>query len=399
MAKLKIFNSLTRKKEEFLSKDKKVGIYVCGITPYDVTHLGHAFTYVSFDVVVRYLRYLDYQVIYVQNLTDIDDDILKKAKESKENWRKLVEKNTQRFLEDMRWLNCLQPDVYPRATDHIKEIIEIIQKLERKKMAYEKEGNVYYSVGDYKNYGELSKLPRKVMLPIANQRGNNPKDPNKKNPLDFVLWQAKKPGEPVWLSPWGQGRPGWHIECSAMAKKYLGETIDIQGGGADLIFPHHESSAALSETADQKPFSRYWLHTGMLSYKGKKMSKSLGNLVLVDDLKKRYNSNAIRLFLLSHRYRAKWEFKEEGLKKIKKLTELFKKVWRAQSESGKPLDISGYEKNFFQAMNDDFNTALAIKILRNLAKQILKNKKEKNISDAKAFLNKAFNILGLVIEL
>ncbi|MFH1462482.1 MAG: cysteine--tRNA ligase [bacterium] len=394
---LKVFNSITRKKEYFRMKGDKTGIYVCGITPYDVTHLGHAFTYVFFDVLARYLEYLNCNPVYVQNLTDIDDDILRKSKELKKNWRKVVEENTQIFWGDMRWLNCLQPDVYPRATDHIKDIIKIVQCLVKKKMAYVRNGNVYFDIETDKRFGKLSKLSKRRMLVIANERGNFPDDPNKRNPLDFVLWQAKKPGEPSWFSPWGQGRPGWHIECSAMSVKYLGKTVDIHGGGADLIFPHHEASIAQSEYCNCQKFVRYWLHTGMVRYQGEKMSKSLGNLVLVKNLKKKYSQNVVRILLLSHHYRSGWEFKKSMLAGPVKINELFKKVWQFQSGTGKSLDISQHEKRFFEAIDDDFNTVLALKILENTAKLILRSKKD-DVSNAKAFFNKAFNILGLVIE-
>jgi L-cysteine:1D-myo-inositol 2-amino-2-deoxy-alpha-D-glucopyranoside ligase len=394
---LRIYNSMTGQKEIFSSDTGRVGLYVCGITPYDVTHLGHAFTYTFFDVVVRYLRHLGYRVTYVQNLTDIDDDILKRAKRDGKHWRRLGEENTKKYLEDMRWLNNLQPDVFPRATDHIKDMIEIVHELLKKGNAYEKNGSVYFNIDSDSDYGKLSKLSRDQMLPVANERGNIPDDPNKRDPLDFVLWQARKPGEPSWPSPWGEGRPGWHIECSAMCMRYLGETADIHGGGGDLIFPHHESSIAQLESATGMPFARYWMHTGMLRYNGEKMSKSLGNLVLVSDLKKRYGPNVIRICLLSHHYRSQWDFNEAEMKRASEENELFRKVWLVQSGMGESLDISPYEKACFDAMDDDFDIPLAMESLKNLAAHALGNK-GKNIADAKAFLNKAFNILGLMIE-
>ncbi|MBW2305315.1 MAG: cysteine--tRNA ligase [Deltaproteobacteria bacterium] len=400
MIQLRIFNSMTGRKELFSSETGNVGVYVCGITPYDVTHLGHAFTYTFFDVVVRYLRYLRYGVTYVQNLTDIDDDILKKAEQENKNWRRLAEENTQKYLEDMRWLNNLQPDVYPKATDHIEDAIHIVMELKKKSKAYEIDGNVYFNTNSDKEYGKLSKLSRQEMLPIANEHGNDPNDPKKRDPLDFVLWQAKKPGEPSWRSPWGEGRPGWHIECSTMSMKYLGESVDIHGGGGDLKFPHHESSIAQSEHLTGKQFVKYWMHTGMVRYKGEKMSKSLGNLVLLRDLKEKYSPNIIRTYLLSHHYRSVWEFKDDEDEEMIKALErdkLFKKVWLAQSGMGEPLDISEYEKGFFEAMNDDFNTPVAMDNLKNLADHVLKHG-DKHSGDAKAFLNKAFNILGLAIE-
>lgn len=390
---------MSQNKELFIAKGKKAGIYICGITPYDVTHLGHAFTYVFFDVLVRYLRHLGYQTTYVQNLTDVDDDLLKKARVSGKDWRTLAEKNTKIFLNDLSWLNLIQPDVFPRATDHIQEMIKIIKQLLKNNSAYANQGNIYFSVEQDKEYGKLSRIPRKKMLPLANERGNNPDDPYKHNPLDFVLWQAAKPGEPSWPSLWGRGRPGWHIECSAISMKYLGKTLAIYGGGSDLIFPHHESSIAQSETAGKKPLARYWLHTAMVRYKGKKMSKSLGNLLLISDLKTRYSANALKIYLLSHHYRAAWEAREEDIKKAENLNELFSKIWRVQSGMGKRFKINGWQKNFYDALNDDINTPLALATLENMANRILHYDKTYNISDAKAFLGKALHILGLEIML
>ena len=402
MSDLKIFNSLTRQKENFRPKQNRAGIYVCGITPYDVTHLGHAFTYVFFDVVVRYLRFLGYKVVYVQNLTDIDDDILKRAKKEKKNWRGVVKVNTRKFLEDLKWLNCQAPDFYPRATDHVLQILAVSKKLLQKKMAYQRRGSVYFDVSSDKSYGELSKLSKKEMLPIANERGNNPKDTNKTDPLDFVLWQAKERGEPSWTSPWGQGRPGWHIECTAMASKYLGKSFDIQGGGADLIFPHHESTIAQSEYAfSKRPHVKYWMHTGMLRYKKEKMSKSLGNLVLVGDLKRKYSANTVRILLLSHNYRSPFEYFAKELREAKKADRLLNSVWQLPS-SGAPFtqifDTKAYHKEFFAAMNNDFDTPKAVNVLKKMAALLLKNRGRKNISQAKDLFFKTFNILGLSIE-
>jgi L-cysteine:1D-myo-inositol 2-amino-2-deoxy-alpha-D-glucopyranoside ligase len=394
---LRIHNTMTGRKENFRARDGKVGIYVCGITPYDTTHLGHAFTYVFFDVVVRYFRSQEFNVKYVQNLTDVDDDILKKAAELGKGWREVVKENTKRFLEDMRWLNNIPPDVYPRATDHMNDIVRIAKGLLAKGYGYEKGGNVYFSLNSNQGYGKLSKLTKKEMLPIANQRGNNPEDPNKRDPLDFVLWQAKKPGEPSWKSPWGEGRPGWHIECTAMSTKYLGEIIDIHGGGGDLVFPHHESSIAQSECYTGKPFVRYWMHTGMVRYNGEKMSKSLGNLVFIRDVQNVLSSNEVRLHLLTHHYRSQWEFTGWEVEKVKAMSGLFKAAWQAKSNIGESFDYSGHEKAFFEAMDDDFDTPRAIEEILKLAEAI-KQSRNCDLSGAKAFLNRAFNILGLVME-
>ncbi|MEK7099223.1 MAG: cysteine--tRNA ligase [Patescibacteria group bacterium] len=405
MHKLRLYNSRSRDKEPFSARGGRVGIYVCGITPYDVTHLGHAFTYTFFDVLGRFLRHSGYRTTYVQNLTDIDDDIIRKAREKKRDWRKLGEENAQKFLDDGAWLGNTPPDIYPRATDHIPDIIMFTEKLLRKGIAYEKNGSVYFEARKDTAFGSLSRLSYRQMLTLANARGNDPRDPNKKDPMDFVLWQKKAPGEPSWDSPWGvkangfalTGRPGWHIECSAMATRYLGATIDIHGGGGDLLFPHHESEEAQSRAATGRPLARWWMHVGMLRYQGQKMSKSLGNLVLIGDLKKRYTANAVRIYLLSHHYRSSFEYFGRDMQRAKKSDMLFQAVWCAQSGPGKPLITSLHEQRFYHALQDDMNTPKAISALEDLAQRIIKNK-NKNSTGAKAFLNIAFSILGLKLS-
>src|SRR4051812_28118213 len=310
---MKLFNTLTQSLETFVPlEDKKVRIYVCGVTPYDTTHLGHAFTYVSFDTLIRYLEFLGYTVNYVQNVTDIDDDVLRKARELGMAWDTLGKRETERFLNDMDALNVRRPNVYARATAEIPTMLEIIQTLLAQGIAYENQGNVYYSVKRDPGFGIMARAiglnDYQSMLTIANERGNFPDDPHKKDPLDFVLWQAQAPGEPAWPSPWGPGRPGWHIECSAMSMRYLGPQLDIHGGGEDLAFPHHTCEIAQSEHfTGIVPFVRTWMHTGMVYQDGEKMSKSLGNLTLVSDLLKKYSANAIRVTLLNHHYRYPWE--------------------------------------------------------------------------------------------
>jgi L-cysteine:1D-myo-inositol 2-amino-2-deoxy-alpha-D-glucopyranoside ligase len=393
---MRLRNSLSGKKEIFAAIDNRVAVYVCGITPYDITHLGHAFTYTHFDVLVRYLRHLGYRVLYVQNLTDVDDDILRKAKELGRDWRTLGEENADRFLDDMRWLGNLQPDVYPRATDAIVDIIELIADLLERGWAYEKNGSVYFDVRSYDNFGRLSKLPEEQWLATANQRGNYPDDPNKKDPIDFVLWQAGKTGEPRWPSPWGEGRPGWHIECSTLAIKYLGRTVDISGGGGDLIFPHHECSLAQSECATGQTFVRYWLHTGMVRYQGEKMSKSLGNMVFVTDLH-HMGVNGARICLLSQQYGETWTFDERVKHTAVEQAALFSEVWRHQSGLRARLDPKPYEQRFYEAMDDDLDTPKALEVMLELAAEILSDS-SRDVSDAKGLLNRACNLLGLVIQ-
>ena len=366
---LYIYNSLSGKKEKFISlQDKKVKMYVCGITPYDTTHLGHAFTYVWFDIVVRYLMFKGYDVSYTQNVTDIDDDILRKSKEENRDWKELGDFWTKKFLSEMKSLNVQQPTNFVKATGSIALMIQITRALIKEDFAYEKDGNVYFEVRKFKKYGELSKFNNKQMVFISKERGGDPHDPLKKDPLDFLLWQMSKEDEPFWQSPWGKGRPGWHIECSAMIKSHLGEQIDIHGGGRDLIYPHHESEIAQSESfTGKKPFVKYWMHTAMVMYKGEKMSKSLGNLVMIGDLVKKYSSNAIRFVLLSHHYRLPWEFEEEQLKKVELLFKEILKKSHVNARTKKDVDQK-ILKSFEGSMDDDLDVPKVLQTFPKLLK-------------------------------
>jgi cysteinyl-tRNA synthetase len=356
-----------------------VGLYVCGVTPYDTGHLGHAFTYVSFDVLHRYLAYLGHDVVYVQNLTDVDDDLLRKARELGEDYLALGNRNVTTFLTEMAALNWLPPDRYPRATHHIPQMQAMIERLLVRGHAYEADGHVYYSVGSWPSYGGLSGLPRDAMLPIANERGNVPQMPGKRHPLDFVLWQPSAPDEPSWPSPWGAGRPGWHIECSAMSTHYLGARFEVHGGGADLVFPHHESEIAQSEGASgETPFVEWWMHAGMLRYAGEKMSKSLGNLVLVRDLLRSYPGDAIRHYLVSHHYRAEIDFDEADmeaslvaasrLRRACQLAEELEPLAPARADPSALLpEVAEHRARFLAAMDNDLDTPAALPELHALA--------------------------------
>jgi cysteinyl-tRNA synthetase len=323
---MRLYNTMTGRVEDFTPRgpDVPVTVYACGITPYDVSHLGHALVGLTYDVLTRYLRYRGYQTRYVQNVTDIDDDILRKAKEVGLPWDELGRQQTERYLTTQDRLNIRRPDVYARATEETPKMVEIISGLLERGLAYERQGSVYYDISADPEYGKLSHLDREEMLAIAAERGGKLDDPRKDDPLDFLLWQAAAPGEPTWPSPWGPGRPGWHIECSAMSMRYLGETIDIHGGGSDLIFPHHESEIAQSEGFTGQPFVRYWMHVGMLRYEGEKMSKSLGNLVMAPQLLEHYSPDAIRLCLLSHRYREAWDYEDSAIEAAQALADLLK---------------------------------------------------------------------------
>ncbi|HET9878681.1 MAG TPA: cysteine--tRNA ligase [Candidatus Limnocylindria bacterium] len=359
--------------------DQPIGMYVCGVTPYDTGHLGHAFTYVSFDVLHRYLEYLGHDVRYVQNLTDVDDDMLRRARERGEDYLTLGNRWVTTFRTEMDALNWLPPDVYPRATEHIPQMQAMIGALLERGHAYAAEGNVYFSVASWPAFGALSGLPRNAMLPIANERGNVPDMAGKRDPLDFVLWQRSLSDEPVWDAPWGAGRPGWHIECSAMATTYLGNQFAIHGGGGDLAFPHHEAEIAQSEAASgQRPFVEFWLHTGMLRQAGEKMSKSLGNLVLVRDLLRSYPGDAIRHYLVSHHYRHEVDFDEAVLEASGLAAARLRRACLRAEEiapvAPPPADpdallpaVAGHRARFLAAMADDLDTPAALAELHALA--------------------------------
>jgi len=374
---LRVYNTLTKKKEDFQPREEgKVGIYVCGPTVYDSAHLGHARAAVVFDVIVRYLRYRGLKVTYVRNITDVDDKIIKRAQEEGTSSRSISEKYTREYEEDMAALGARPPDIVPRVTDHIPEIQMLIRKILDRDRAYVVDGDVYFRIEAFPEYGKLSNRDKDMM--IAGARVDV--DPRKHDPLDFALWKAAKPGEPSWPSPWGDGRPGWHIECSAMSMKYLGETIDIHGGGKDLIFPHHENEIAQSEGATGKPFVRYWLHNGFVNINAEKMSKSLGNFLTIREMFKRHHPEVVRHFLLSAHYRSPLDFTEEALTESERALERF---YTAMREAKIKLRVSGLEfrvkeneklsscpasqvssndlrEQFLAAMDDDFNTALAI---------------------------------------
>ncbi|MEA2636703.1 MAG: L-cysteine:1D-myo-inositol 2-amino-2-deoxy-alpha-D-glucopyranoside ligase [Chloroflexota bacterium] len=338
---------------------RPVGVYVCGITPYDTTHLGHAFTYIAFDVLVRALRATGQPVRYVQNVTDVDDDIIRRARELGTSWDRLAAKETALYEADMAALNVGPPDVFPRASQTIPKIIHLVRRLEAQGHAYQRDGYVYFRVGSVTDYGRLSRLSREEMIRLSAQRGADPNDPRKQDPLDFVLWQASAPDEPRWESPWGDGRPGWHIECSAMALEHLGQQVDVHGGGSDLIFPHHESEIAQSESVTGvRPFARIWVHVGMLRYQGEKMSKSLRNLVLVGDLRRRYDADSIRVLLLRHHYREPWEYTEDQLEDAAAWTQRLRQVARGPGDGkgDSPLAVRA-------ALEDDLDTPSALGLL------------------------------------
>lgn len=381
---LKLYNSLSRKKEKFIPlASKNVKIYVCGITPYDTTHLGHAFTYIFFDVLVRYLRFKGYKVTYTQNVTDINDrdnDILERAKILNISWNKLADFWTKKFLSDMKALNWAAPNHYLKASNQISQIIKMIKKLLKKGLAYQINGSVYLDTAKYPEYGKLSKLNKAKMMQVSLDFEEDLDCPEKRNPLDITLWRASVSTQlshiPSFSSPYGAGRPGWHIECSAMSTSTLGEQIDIHGGGVDLKFPHHEAEIAQSEGATGKiPFVKYWVHVGNVCYKGKKMSKSLGNMVMVSTLLKKYSPHSIRWLLLSRRHQEEWEFFEKDLIKASKQIEIIKNVLNSHSDLPRinPDKKTLYLQEFLKTMNDDLNTPKVLNFLKKEALNISQN--------------------------
>jgi len=367
---MKVYNTLSRQKEEFLPQGDEVKMYVCGVTPYSDCHIGHAMSYIIFDVIRRYLQFRGYRVKYVQNITDIDDKIIDRANQLGISTGELAGKFTARYFEDMDALNIGRADIYPRATEEIPKIIEVIQGLIDKGYAYPAGGSVYFRVRSVPDYGKLSHRSLESMMNAEGALGSD----DKESPMDFVLWKAAKPGEPLWESPWGAGRPGWHIECSAMSLKYLGNTLDIHGGGQDLVFPHHENEIAQSESfTGIKPFVRYWLHNGLVQLGEEKMSKSLGNLITIKEALGEYSPDAIRIFVLSSHYRSPLTYSEEALEAAEKGADRLRQVASREIKEKKTderVDIRAYRQKFIEAMDNDFNTSQALAALFDLASAI-----------------------------
>jgi cysteinyl-tRNA synthetase len=361
---LRMHNTLSGRLEEFHPiVPGKVGMYVCGVTVYDLSHIGHARALVTFDVVCRYLRFSGYNVTFVRNLTDVDDKIIRRAQEEDRSAEEVAEANVAAFAEDVAALGCERPSVEPRATQHIPEMIELIRALEQKGLAYAADGDVYYAVDKFEGYGKLSK--RRLEDMVAGARIEV--DERKRHPMDFALWKASKPGEPTWDSPWGPGRPGWHIECSAMSCKYLGQPFDIHGGGNDLIFPHHENEIAQSEGAKGRAFANYSLHNGMVTIAHEKMSKSLGNFMTVRDAAGLFGGETLRLFVLGTQYRSPLDFTEERLGESKRALErLYETLARADEvvcakDPTPSVEVRDAILSDFRAgMDEDFNTARAL---------------------------------------
>jgi cysteinyl-tRNA synthetase len=386
---LQIYNTLSRKKEVFKPiTSNKVGLYVCGITIYDRCHIGHARTYVAFDIIARYLKYLNYDLTHVRNITDVDDKIIKRANENGESCEALTLRMTEQMYQDFDDLNIMRPDIAPTVTGHMDEIIALVERLIERKHAYvASNGDVMFEVSTYNDYGKLS-LQNLDML----QSGSRVDvDAAKRSPLDFVLWKMAKPDEPSWDSPWGRGRPGWHIECSAMNSKHLGEHFDIHGGGSDLQFPHHENEIAQSCCAFDTPYVNYWMHGGMVQINKEKMSKSLNNFFTLRSVLDEYDAESVRFFLTSSHYRSQLNYSQDNLTQARASLERIYTALRDLTPIKVELKGNEYVQRFEKAMNDDFNCPEAMPVLFELAKEINRIK----ISDVEAASKLAFILVSL----
>lgn len=404
---MKLYNTMTRKKEEFVPlHENEVRMYCCGPTVYNYFHIGNARPFIIFDTFRRYLEYKGYKVTYVQNFTDIDDKMIQKANEEGITVAELAERFIEEYFKDADALGIKRASYHPRATDHIEDIIQFIEKLIEKGYAYEVDGDVYFDTTAYEDYGKLSKQNLEELEAGARiQPGEK-----KKNPMDFALWKAQKPGEPAWDSPWGKGRPGWHIECSVMATKYLGETIDIHAGGQDLTFPHHENEIAQTEALTGKPFARYWLHNGYINVDNRKMSKSLGNFFTVRDISREYDLEVVRLFMLSAHYRNPVNFSHELLDQAKSALE---RLYNAKNNLDHLLrqtqdreltqqeqelydEMDGYIKKFEEAMEDDINTADAVAVIFDLVRDANTHLKAES---SKKLVEKVYDVFNTLTDI
>ena len=390
---MRVYSTLSRQKEDFIAGDP-VRMYVCGVTPYDDCHLGHALSYSTFDVIKRYLEFRGFKVKHVQNFTDVDDKIIDRARIRGVSIGELSSRHIESYFADMDALNIRRADVYPRATDEIPKMIEVISGLISKGYAYPAGGSVYFRVSRFPGYGKLSGRD------LSQTETTGAHEPGKESHWDFALWKASKPDEPFWDSPWGKGRPGWHIECTAMSLRHLGTTLDIHGGGRDLIFPHHENEIAQSESyTGISPFARYWLHNGMVQVGEEKMSKSLGNLVTVKQLLERYHPDAIRFLVASSQYRNPLTYSEAGLEAAEKGVERLRAAaTRATDSGGASLDAVPFRQRFIEAMDDDFNSPQAVAVLFDLAREINRAAEDGgNVTMAQSALKELAGVLGITL--
>ena len=394
--RMRLYNTLSRSVEELVVEDNTVNMYVCGITPYAPSHLGHAMCAIVFDVIRRYLEYKGYKVNFIQNFTDIDDKMIIAANDEGIKVSELAERNIQAYMSELGRLNVMEASEYPRATEEIDSIIQVITDLIEKGYAYEISGDVYFRVKQDEDYGKLSR--RNIDDLLAGARLEI--EETKENPADFALWKSQKPGEPAWDSPWGQGRPGWHIECTAMSLTYLNNKIDIHGGGQDLVFPHHENEIAQSESyTGVEPFARYWRHNGTLGYGEEKMSKSLGNVFSIGEALQVFSSDALRMFFLSSHYRTPLVFSNESVEGQQRAIERLKSAVASNSGEGEILKTNPYRERFEAAMDEDFNTPIAFSVIFDLARDINRESSNGlNVNPAQDLLSELAKVLGITLE-
>jgi cysteinyl-tRNA synthetase len=415
---LTLYNTLTRQKQPFEPVEPgKVRMYVCGVTVYDYCHLGHARSYIVWDTVRRYLQWRGYEVRYVQNFTDIDDKIIRRSQEENLPWTEITQKYIDAYLEDLGRLNVLPADAYPKATEVMPQIIDLIKDLIDRGYAYPVAGDVYYAIAKFPTYGKLSGRKLDQMEAGASGRVEEEAETKKRHPLDFALWKAAKPGEPEWESPWGNGRPGWHIECSAMVRELLGDQIDIHTGGEDLVFPHHENEIAQSEAATAKPLAKYWLHNGFVKIRGDKMSKSLKNFTTIRSLLETTDSMVVRLFVLQAQYRSPIDFTDEAIAAAQNGWNTIAEALRSAAQFAQlpewdqdPKPEQDVIARFNAAMDDDFNTPIALSVLFELAKELRREenvlvhtgKPEMAIAQLHSLwytLEQLTQVLGLIVDL
>ena len=393
---MKLYSTLSGSMESLVPISDAITLYVCGLTPYSEAHVGHAMRAVIFDVLRRYLEYQGYDVQHVENVTDIDDKMIARAAEEDITVKELSERNMELYVRQMALLNVLPAHIYPKATEEIPTIIEMIQRLETKGIAYDVNGDVYFRVHLNKDYGKLSHRTLDGMRAGARMEIDN----RKEDSMDFALWKSQKPDEPAWDSPWGKGRPGWHIECSAMVSKYLGNNIDIHGGGQDLIFPHHENEIAQTESfSDQPPMARFWVHNGMVQLGEDKMSKSLGNIISLQDAFDSHSPNALRLFFLNSHYRSPLIYREDILESQERALARLQNALEPSDSTGGMLDATGFEDRFVQAMDDDLNTPRALAVLFDLRREINRARDDnQDVTSAQSLLARLGSVLGLQLD-
>lgn len=394
---MQLFDTLRGHKATLeIPKDRPLTLYVCGVTPYDTTHIGHAHTFLIFDILIRYVRSQGGSVSYCQNVTDVDDPLFERANRDNIAWDALAQREVDQFIKDCRAMNFIAPDFFPKVSEEILGMIPIIEGLIKNGKAYVSNGNVFFDVSSEPTYGEMARLGGYAeLLATANERGNNPNDPNKRDPLDFVLWQVSRPGEPEWPSPWGPGRPGWHIECTTMSTRYLGDQIDIHGGGRDLVFPHHPSEIVQTEGyTNKRPFSQFWVHGGLTWLDGAKMSKSLGNLVFVRDAVLQQSPDSIRWYLASFPYREDFNYIRADAAAAEHEIDRLKAALSANSGSGSAVDVSADKSAFFAALDDDLQMHVALVHLKKIIDAVVAGAGTHDISVAQADLRACAQVIG-----